>query len=68
MNHDDDTVVARMLTALAHPVRLAVIRQLVATGPAGRAAERLARLGYTEVYHYGAGKRAWQAEGLSLEH
>lgn len=35
---------------------------------AGRAAERLARLGYTEVYHYVGGKRAWQAEGLSLEH
>ncbi|WP_183324597.1 rhodanese-like domain-containing protein [Halomonas cerina] len=35
---------------------------------AGRAAERLTRLGYTEVYHYGGGKRAWLAEGLSLEH
>ncbi|UYG06341.1 rhodanese-like domain-containing protein [Halomonas sp. M4R1S46] len=35
---------------------------------AGRAAERLSRLGYTEVYHYVGGKRAWKAEGLSLEH
>ncbi|WP_430886823.1 rhodanese-like domain-containing protein [Halomonas llamarensis] len=35
---------------------------------AGRAAERLASLGYTEVYHYSGGKRAWQTEGLSLEH
>lgn len=35
---------------------------------AGRAAERLASLGYTEVYHYVGGKREWQAEGLSLEH
>lgn len=35
---------------------------------AGRAAERLARLGYTEVYHYVGGKKAWLAEGLSLEH
>lgn len=34
---------------------------------AGRAAERLTRLGYTEVYHYVGGKRAWKAEGLSLE-
>lgn len=34
---------------------------------AGRAAERLARLGYTVVYHYVGGKRAWLAEGLSLE-
>ena len=35
---------------------------------AGRAADRLASLGYTEVYHYVGGKRAWQAAGLSLEH
>ena len=35
---------------------------------AGRAAERLVSLGYTEVYHYIGGKRAWQNEGLSLEH
>ena len=34
---------------------------------AGKAAERLARLGYTEVYHYVGGKRAWLAEGLPLE-
>lgn len=34
---------------------------------AGRAAERLASLGYTEVYHYVGGKRAWVAEGLSLD-
>ncbi|TFH87471.1 rhodanese-like domain-containing protein [Billgrantia azerbaijanica] len=34
---------------------------------AGKAAERLARLGYTEVYHYVGGKRAWQADGLPLE-
>ncbi|MEX1214442.1 rhodanese-like domain-containing protein [Saccharospirillum sp.] len=35
---------------------------------AGRAAERLASLGYTEVYHYVGGKRAWQTAGFSLEH
>ncbi|MBB3229453.1 rhodanese-like domain-containing protein [Halomonas stenophila] len=35
---------------------------------ASRAAERLARLGYTEVYHYEGGKRAWKADGLLLEH
>ncbi|RTR00173.1 rhodanese-like domain-containing protein [Halomonas nitroreducens] len=34
---------------------------------AGRAAERLARLGYTEVYHYRGGKRAWLADGLPLQ-
>lgn len=35
---------------------------------AGRAAKRLVSLGYTEVYHYTGGKKAWQAAGLSLEH
>ena len=35
---------------------------------AGRAVERLVGLGYTEVYHYMGGKRAWHNEGLSLEH
>lgn len=35
---------------------------------AGLSAERLAGLGYTEVYHYVGGKRAWLAEDLSLEH
>lgn len=34
---------------------------------AGHAAERLAHLGYTEVYHYVGGIKAWLAEGLSLE-
>jgi len=35
---------------------------------AGRAAKRLDSLGYTEVYYYIGGKKAWQAAGLSLEH
>lgn len=35
---------------------------------AGLSAERLASLGYTAVYHYVGGKRAWQDESLSLEH
>lgn len=35
---------------------------------AGRAAELLASLDYTEIYHYIGGKQAWLAEGLSLEH
>ncbi|MEA3252936.1 MAG: rhodanese-like domain-containing protein [Pseudomonadota bacterium] len=35
---------------------------------ASLAADRLAHLGYTGVYHYVGGKRAWLAEGLSLEH
>lgn len=35
---------------------------------AGCAAERLTRLGYTAVYHYVGGKRAWKAEGLLLEY
>lgn len=34
---------------------------------ARRAAERLVSLGYTEVYHYVGGKRAWLAEDLPLE-
>lgn len=37
-----DDIVARKLTALAHPVRLAAIRQLAAAGPTGLAAGRLA--------------------------
>ncbi len=34
---------------------------------AGRAADRLVNLGYTQVYHYMGGKKAWQEEGLPLE-
>lgn len=34
---------------------------------AGKAAERLAHLGYTKIYHYRGGKRAWLADGLPLE-
>lgn len=34
---------------------------------AGRAAERLANLGYHRVLHYVGGKKAWQVEGLPLE-
>ncbi|UYG06339.1 ArsR/SmtB family transcription factor [Halomonas sp. M4R1S46] len=45
MIQDNDDIVARKLTALAHPVRLAAIRRLAAAGPdgltAGRLAERL---------------------------
>ena len=39
---NSDDIVARKLTALAHPVRLAAIRQLAAAGPTGLAAGRLA--------------------------
>jgi DNA-binding transcriptional ArsR family regulator len=42
MHQDYDDIVARKLTALAHPVRLAAIRQLAAAGPAGLAAGKLA--------------------------
>lgn len=42
MSHDNDAIAARKLTALAHPIRLAAIRQLAAAGPAGLAAGRLA--------------------------
>jgi DNA-binding transcriptional ArsR family regulator len=46
MSQDNDEVVAKKLAALAHPVRLAAIRQLAAAGPVGLAAGRLAeRLG-----------------------
>ena len=46
MNQYDDDLVAAKLAALAHPVRLAAIRQLAAAGPAGLAAGKLAeRLG-----------------------
>jgi DNA-binding transcriptional ArsR family regulator len=46
MSQDDDDLAARKLTALAHPVRLAAIRQLAMAGPAGLAAGRLGeRLG-----------------------
>lgn len=46
MSQDNDDLAARKLTALAHPVRLAAIRQLVAAGPAGLAAGKLGeRLG-----------------------
>ncbi len=38
---DNDDVVAKKLTALAHPVRLAVIRHLSAAGAAGLAAGSL---------------------------
>lgn len=34
---------------------------------AGKAAERLARLGYTNVYRYRGGKRAWLTDDLPLE-
>ncbi|WP_148254981.1 ArsR/SmtB family transcription factor [Aidingimonas lacisalsi] len=40
-HQDSDDIVARKLTALAHPIRLAAIRQLAAAGPAGMAAGRL---------------------------
>ena len=44
-SQNSDAIVARKLTALAHPIRLAAIRQLAAAGPdgltAGRLAERL---------------------------
>lgn len=39
--YQDDDIVAKKLTALAHPVRLAAIRHLSAAGPAGLAAGRL---------------------------
>lgn len=42
MSRDNDDVVATRLTALAHPVRLAAIRQLAAAGPAGVTAGTLA--------------------------
>ncbi|GAA0560014.1 ArsR/SmtB family transcription factor [Halomonas salifodinae] len=42
MNQDSDDIVASKLAALAHPVRLATIRQLAAAGPAGLAAGKLA--------------------------
>lgn len=46
MNQDNDDIAAAKLAALAHPVRLAAIRQLAAAGPAGLAAGKLAeRLG-----------------------
>ncbi|MBB3189843.1 ArsR/SmtB family transcription factor [Halomonas cerina] len=41
-SQNSDDIVARKLTALAHPVRLATIRQLAAAGPTGLAAGRLA--------------------------
>lgn len=41
-SRNSDDIVARKLTALAHPVRLAAIRQLAAAGPTGLAAGRLA--------------------------
>lgn len=45
-NQINDEIVAKKLTALAHPVRLAAIRHLAAAGPAGLAAGKLAeRLG-----------------------
>ncbi len=34
---------------------------------AGLSAERLKRLGYRHIYHYEGGKKAWLAEGLSLQ-
>lgn len=34
---------------------------------AGLSAERLERLGYTQVFHYVGGKRDWVAAGLPLE-
>ena len=44
-SQNSDDIVAKKLTALAHPVRLAAIRQLAAAGPdgltAGRLSERL---------------------------
>ncbi len=42
MDKDNDDLVATKLAALAHPVRLAAIRQLAAAGPAGLAAGKLA--------------------------
>lgn len=42
MHNDNDDIVARKLAALAHPVRLAAIRQLAAAGPGGLAAGKLA--------------------------
>lgn len=42
MNQDKDDIVAAKLAALAHPVRLAAIRQLAAAGPAGLPAGNLA--------------------------
>lgn len=34
---------------------------------AGRAAERLVSLGYSDVWHFVGGKRAWRAAGLAME-
>ncbi|TLF52543.1 helix-turn-helix transcriptional regulator [Halomonas urmiana] len=42
MNLTNDDIVARKLTALAHPVRLAAIRRLATAGPDGVAAGKLA--------------------------
>jgi len=39
----------------------------VACRRAGLSAERLERLGYTQVFHFAGGKRDWVADGLSLE-
>lgn len=41
MSQESDEIVARKLTSLAHPIRLAAIRQLAAAGPDGLAAGRL---------------------------
>lgn len=41
VNQENDDIVAKRLAALAHPVRLAAIRQLAAAGPAGLAAGKL---------------------------
>lgn len=46
MKQDSNEIMAKKLAALAHPVRLAAIRQLAAAGPVGLAAGKLAeRLG-----------------------
>lgn len=48
MTTTDDAIAAKKLSALAHPVRLAAIRRLVAAGPAGLPAGRLSEaLGIT---------------------